>query len=204
MACGARAAIAGSRLSLSVALILAAGAGVAQAQSAPEQLSPKAASAGAASAETDPSADVAPIEPVAFLHHWRATLDYSYRESPLVDVDLSRNGTARGSQVIAGLEAGIGSRGFGRIEAGVEFADSDRSLRFDDMEGSHDRRFIGASGGVFVLPYLAVGLQFQQSGLYRSLALGWCGPVPAFRRIWRIFRGLPGAADCALPIRRQS
>lgn len=150
-----------SRLSCSVAVILAAGGAAippASAQSAPEQLSP-----GAASTETIPSSEfsIVPIEPASFLHHWRATLDYSYREAPLVDVDLSRNGKSHGSQVIAGLEAGIGSRGFGRIEAGIDFAESDRTLRFDDMDGDYDRRFIGASGGVFLLPFLAVGAQVR-------------------------------------------
>lgn len=128
------------------------------AQSAPEQLSP-----GAASVETDQSGEyqIVPFEPPAFLHHWRATLDYSYREGPLVDVDLSRNGKAHSSQVILGLEAGIGSRGFGRVEAGIDFSESERTLRFDDMKGDYDRRFIGASGGIFVLPFLAVGTEVR-------------------------------------------
>lgn len=130
-------------------------------QSAPEQLSP-----AAAGAETDPSGEyrIVPIEPPSLFHHWRATLDYSYREGPLVDVDLSRNGKAHSNQVILGLEAGIGSRGFGRVEAGIDFGESERTLRFDDMKGDFDRRFIGASGGIFVFPFLAVGAEARYGG----------------------------------------
>lgn len=128
----------------------------ARAQSAPEALSPSASSTE--SSAVAGTAVPAPAERDWF-HHWRATIDYAYREGPLVDVDLSRNGKSQGSQVVIGLEAGIGSRGFGRVEAGVSFTDSERRLRFDDMEGGYDRRFIGGSGGVFLLPFLAVGAE---------------------------------------------
>ena len=131
------------------------------AQSAPEQLSP-----AAATADTDQSGEykIVPIEPPSFFHHWRATLDYGYREGPLVDVDLSRNGNAHSSQVILGLEAGLGRQGFGRIEAGVDFGESERTLRFDDMKGDFDRRFIGASAGLFILPFLAFGAETRYGG----------------------------------------
>ncbi len=127
-------------------LMLVTGAAPAAAQSAPESLT-AAAGEAAPPAETD------------WFHHWRMTLDYMHRDGPLVDLDLSRNGDSHANQAILGIEAGIGRRGFGRLEAGVDFSESDRSLRFDDMQGDYDRRFIGGSGGVFLFPFLAIGAQ---------------------------------------------
>jgi hypothetical protein len=145
---------------LTVFFVALAATSPALAQSAPEQLSP-----AAVTVDTDQSEYVVvPIVPDTFFHHWRATLDYSYREGPLVDVDLNRDGKAHSNQVILGLEAGIGRYGFGRIEAGVDFGESERTLRFDDMKGDFDRRFIGASGGVFVLPFLALGAEARYGG----------------------------------------
>lgn len=117
------------------------------AQSAPADLSPNAG--GQTKAETAPG----------WFHHWRATLDFAHRAAPLVDVDLSRNGDSQSDQMVLGIEAGIGQRGFARLEAGVDFGESDRTLRFDDMEGGYDRRFIGGSGGIFLFPFLAIGAQ---------------------------------------------
>jgi hypothetical protein len=141
---------------LSMLLIAAALPRDALAQSAPEELSPEAASTGDDS-DGGPG-KIVPVDP-GWFHNWRATIDYAYREGPLVDVDLSRNGTSHSDQVLLGIEAGIGRRGFARIEGGFDFGNSDRALRFDDMEGSYDRRFIGGSGGIFLFRFLAVGAQ---------------------------------------------
>lgn len=94
-----------------------------------------------------------------FFHDVRATVDYNYREGPLVDVDLTHDGDAHTHQVLFGLESGLGSRGFGRIEFGVDSGDSNRVLRFDDMTGHTGGRFFGASGGIFLFRFLAVGVQ---------------------------------------------
>lgn len=136
------------------AVLLAVVAAPAFAQSAPEDLAPDAAGA-AATAEEAAAEETA----LGWFHHWRATLDYSHRDGKLVDIDLRRNGDTQSDQVVLGIEAGIGRRGFARLEAGVDFGESERRLVFDDLEAGYDRRFIGGSGGIFLFPFFAIGAQ---------------------------------------------
>jgi hypothetical protein len=133
------------------AIMLMLGATPALAQSAPEQLAPDAAN-------TEGTARIVPAE-TNWFHNWRATLDYAHRDGPLVDINLDHSGNSKSDQITLGLEAGIGRRGFARIEGGFNFGESNRRFTFDDMEGSYDSRFIGGSGGIFIFRFLAVGVQ---------------------------------------------
>ncbi len=130
---------------------LLAPAAPAAAQSAPQDLATDAATIEATSPR--------PVEEPGWFHHWRATIDYLQREGPLVDATLAHAGDTESEQITLGMEAGIGQRGFGRIEGGFSFSESERTLRFDDMLGNYDRRFIGGSAGIFVFPFFAVGAQ---------------------------------------------
>lgn len=118
--------------------------------------------AGAAVAQQAP-VQQAPAEPPTqpFLHGWRATLGYGNTAGGLDDNPGSRIGFGRSEQAMAGLEAGIGSRGFGRIEAGYGWRGSKRAYTADDLAGESDSRILGVSGGVFVTPFLAAGLAVQ-------------------------------------------
>jgi hypothetical protein len=122
--------------------------------------------AAPAAAQTAPKPDsegtyrIVPVErPV--LHSWRATLDYGESAGPLLDNTDLRVGYSRTHEVKAGLEAGIGTIGFGRLEAGFARRDSKRTLEFDNLDGDAEEGFVGATGGAFVLPFLALGASFQ-------------------------------------------
>lgn len=94
-------------------------------------------------------------------HAWRATLDYGESAGPLDDLTGTRVGYSRTHEVKAGLEARIGLLGFGRLEAGFARRDSKRTLQFDNLDGDAEEGLVGATGGVFVLPFLALGASFQ-------------------------------------------
>lgn len=96
-----------------------------------------------------------------FLHHWRATLSYGAARGPLEDDAGGRIGYSDNQQVLAGIEAGIGSRFFGRVEAGYAWRDGKRSFPFEQMSSDAGFGIVGATGGVFVLPFLSVGLSLQ-------------------------------------------
>jgi hypothetical protein len=95
------------------------------------------------------------------LHGWRATLDYGESAGPLDDLSTLRVGYSRTHEVKAGLEARIGQVGFGRLEAGFARRDSKRTLQFDNLDGDAEEGLVGATGGAFVLPFLAFGASFQ-------------------------------------------
>ncbi len=80
---------------------------------------------------------------------------------PLFDTTDLRVGYSRTHEAKAGLEAGIGAIGSGRLETGFARRDSKRTLEFDTLDGDAEEGFVGASGGVFVLPFLALGASFQ-------------------------------------------
>ncbi len=97
------------------------------------------------------------------LHGWRATLDVGQSGGPLEDAE-SRIGYSRTRDVKLGLEFGVGARGFARLEAIRSRRNTKRAIQFEDLKGDADETGIGATGGVFLLPFLAAGLSVQ----YRS------------------------------------
>jgi hypothetical protein len=103
------------------------------------------------------------VVPVAqsLFHAWRATLDYGETAGPLDDLGTRRVGYSRTHEVKAGLEALLGPIGFGRLEAGFARRDSKRTLEFDNLDGDAEEGLVGATGGAFVLPFLAFGASFQ-------------------------------------------
>lgn len=96
-----------------------------------------------------------------FLHHWQATLGYGGAHAPLRNDADARIGFGRNHQVMAGLEAGIGQRGFGRIEVGHAWRDGKRDFANEVLHSDADIGILGLSGGVFVTPFLSAGLSLQ-------------------------------------------
>jgi hypothetical protein len=97
----------------------------------------------------------APAEP--WLHHWRLTTDFTYGEGADIDRRSDRRGNSASNAARLGIEAGIGRRGFGRIEVGQQFAENASTQLFLNDDGESTATSMGASGGLFVLPFLAVG-----------------------------------------------
>jgi hypothetical protein len=128
---------------------------------------PKVVQTGAQGSETDPEetessyfvvGDPAADRPL--LHSWRATLDIGQSGGPLEDAE-ARVGYSRTREAKLGLEFGISSRGFARIEAIRSRRNTKRTLEFDDLKGDADEHGIGVTGGVFLLPFIAAGLSVQ-------------------------------------------
>jgi hypothetical protein len=94
------------------------------------------------------------------LYSWRATLDYGQSAGPIEDA-ATRVGYSRSQEAKLGLEFGVGTRGFARLEAGRAHRETKRALQFDDLKGDADDTALGVTGGVFLLPFLAAGLYFQ-------------------------------------------
>jgi hypothetical protein len=97
----------------------------------------------------------------SFLHHWQATLGYGGAHAPLSSDAGTRLGFGRNHQVMAGLEAGIGERGFGRIEAGHAWRDGKRDFANEVLHSDADIGILGISGGMFITPFLSAGLSLQ-------------------------------------------
>lgn len=97
-----------------------------------------------------------------FLHDWRATFSVGAAQGPLYDNADRRTGHSRSEQAVGGLEAGIGARGFGRLELGRSWSDGRRAFADDDMRSDSDADILGASGGIFLLPFLSTGLSLQR------------------------------------------
>lgn len=97
----------------------------------------------------------------SFLHHWQATLGYGGAHAPLRNDADARIGFGRNHQVMAGLEVGIGERGFGRIEAGHAWRDGKRDFANEVLHSDADIGILGISGGVFITPFLSAGLSLQ-------------------------------------------
>jgi hypothetical protein len=104
-----------------------------------------------------PVFQVAPPEAQPWLHHWRFTTDVTHAEGTDIDSRSERTGRSTSEAAKLGLEAGIGRYGFGRIEVGKQFGENSSRQEFLNDDGDSDATSIGASGGVFVLPFLAVG-----------------------------------------------
>ncbi|MFN4275935.1 MAG: hypothetical protein ACK4FJ_06510 [Ferrovibrio sp.] len=96
-----------------------------------------------------------------FLHHWQATASYGAGHAPLNDDVGTRLGFGRNHQVMAGLEAGIGERGFGRIEVGRAWRDGKRDFANEVLHSDADIEILGISGGVFITSFLSAGLSLQ-------------------------------------------
>lgn len=105
--------------------------------------------------------ELTPPDPPPFLHHWRATLGYNGGGAPLYNASDARIGYSHSDQVLAGLEAGIGDRGFGRLEAGRAWREGKRRFEFDALRSKSDADIVGVSGGVFLTPFLSAGLSLQ-------------------------------------------
>jgi hypothetical protein len=113
----------------------------------------------------DPPAPVFQLAPPgsqAWLHHWRFTTDITHLEGTDINPG-GREGGSRSDTAKLGLEAGIGRFGFGRVEVGRQIGDSFSRQALLNDAGESDATTIGASGGVFVLPFLAVGGMMQYS-----------------------------------------
>lgn len=124
------------------------------------------APASAAVAESDPdeSATYRVVEGrQPLLHSWRATLDIGQSGGPLEDAE-ARIGYSRTRNAMLGLEFGLSTRGFARFEAIRSRRNTKRTFEFEDLKGDADETGIGATGGVFMLPFLAAGVSVQ----YRS------------------------------------
>lgn len=96
-----------------------------------------------------------------FLHHWQATLGYGDAQASLNSDAGTRLGFSRNQQIMAGLEAGIGQRGFGRIEVGHAWRDGKRDFTNEALHSDSGANILGISGGVFILPLLSAGLSLQ-------------------------------------------
>lgn len=105
--------------------------------------------------------ELVPPAPQPFLHDWRATLDYGGSGAPLYDALDQRSGYSHSHQIMAGLEAGIGDRAFGRIEAGRAWREGKRRFSFENLRSKADADVVGASGGFFLTPFLSGGLSLQ-------------------------------------------
>lgn len=112
----------------------------------------------------DPPVQVLEVVPRAerpWLHNWRLTTDVTYAEGTDIDRSSGRSGDSSSNAAKLGLESGIGRLGFGRIEVGKQFAENSSTQLFLNDDGDSDTTSIGISGGMFVLPFLAVGGQVQ-------------------------------------------
>jgi hypothetical protein len=103
------------------------------------------------------------IAPAArpFFHDWQATFSYGGAQAPLNDDAGTRLGFSRNHQVVAGLEAGIGERGFGRVEIGHAMRDGKRDFTNEVLHSDSGSNILGVSGGMFILPFLSAGLSLQ-------------------------------------------
>lgn len=122
---------------------------------------PPAQHSSAQDSADQPRYRIAPAAARPFLHDWQATLGYGGAQAPLNNDAGSRIGFSRNHQVMAGLEAGIGQRGFGRIEAGHAWRDGKRDFTNEVLHSDADIGILGVSGGVFLLPFLSAGLSLQ-------------------------------------------
>lgn len=108
-----------------------------------------------------PVFQIAPPDELPWLHHWRFTTDLTHAEGVDIDNRRDRLGDNISDTVKIGLEAGIGRLGFGRIEVGQLGAQNSSRQLFLNDSGESDATSIGASGGIFVLPFLAIGGMVQ-------------------------------------------
>lgn len=115
-------------------------------------------------ADATPTADqrfkvVTPEQP--WLHHWRLTAGFDYSEGLDLDRRSARSGDNRSYAAGLGLEAGIGRYGFGRINLGRRWDDNSSTEPFLEDDGESRGTSVGFRGGMFVLPFLAVGGMVQ-------------------------------------------
>jgi hypothetical protein len=104
---------------------------------------------------------IAPAPDRPWLHNWRLTTDVTHAEGTDIDNRIGRTGDSTSNTAKVGIEAGIGQSGFGRIEIGRSLGRNGSIAEFVRDEGDSKTTSLGASGGVFVLPFLAVGGMVQ-------------------------------------------
>ncbi|MDQ7251617.1 hypothetical protein [Dongia sedimenti] len=114
-------------------------------------------------ADPIPTYAIVPAQQQPWLHHWRLSTDLTHAEGRDINSRAGREGDSNSDMARVGLEAGIGRYGFGRIEIGQQRSDNSSSQLFLNDDGDGDATSIGASGGMFILPFLAVGGMVQYS-----------------------------------------
>ena len=104
-----------------------------------------------------------PSDAPDLLHGWRANIGYQYGalDSKLAGQPESR----RFAHATAGLNARVGARGF----AGLDLTYSDQAIDLRNRgiatKGDVEETGLRASGGVMLLPFLALGVSIGRSGL---------------------------------------
>ncbi len=104
-----------------------------------------------------------PSDTPELLHGWRGNLGYQYGD--LESKLASQPETRALNYATAGLNARVGARGF----AGIDLTYSDQRLdlrnRGNAINGEVDELGLRATGGIMLLPFLAVGASIGRSSL---------------------------------------
>lgn len=122
--------------------------------------------------------------PSGLFHSWQATARYGQSGGPVDDNAGLRIGYGQNDRFALGLRAGVGERGFARIEAGQSHRESKRA----DMgqRSAASGQFIGLSGGYVFSPLVSAGLSAQYGFSRGSDNYGALGPfLKTQNHTWR-------------------